>query len=106
MRAPLNCIRRLTFARCMYVHPQDDKDGKSEPSPAQQSGHVSTLLLVLIVLVLAFVLATLGITIVSSGLIKKIDAKLSTKHIETFASRDGLDVVTEDNYCSGTNPGQ
>ena len=102
MRPPLICIPPLTFARCWSVHLQ------SEPAPAQKTGHVSTLLIVLVVLVLILVCATLGVTVGMGGLIKKIDKGLSTTSStdEVFATRDGSDIVTEDNYCAGTNPGQ
>ena len=66
----------------------------------------STCLIVLVVLVLALVCADFGVTVGMGGLIKKIDNELSTTNLEVFAARDGSDVVTEDNYCAGTNPGQ
>ena len=100
MRPPLICIPPLAFARCWSVHLQ------SEPAPAQKTGHVSTLLIVLVVLVFVLVCATLGVTVGMGGLIKKIDKELKTTNLEVFATRDGSDVVTEDNYCAGTNPGQ
>ena len=78
---------------------------KNEPAPEPRSS-ASTLLLVLVVLVLAFVCADLGLTVGMGGMIKKIESELSTTKVESFASSNGLDVVTEDNYCAGTNPGQ
>ena len=81
------------------------ESGESAPASGPKST-TSTLLVVLVVLVLGLVCADLGVTVGMGGLIKKIDNDLSTANLQVVAARDGLDVVTEDNYCDGTNPGQ
>ena len=81
------------------------ESGQSAPASEPKST-TSTCLIVLVVLVLALVCADFGVTVGMGGLIKKIDNELSTTNLEVFAARDGSDVVTEDNYCAGTNPGQ